>query len=355
MTINQEQLTNSLNNIKDKQPAVCIIGDLILDEYIIGYPERISREAPVLILETGDNYYRLGGAANAAINAAKLGAKVKLIGVAGDDKQADILSNICTENNINLQLVKSPQRKTTLKTRILASNQSIQNQTAGNASTQQVLRLDTLYKGGLLEETEQELINIINNINEEYILLSDYQLGVLSPDIIQALNSTNKKLLGDPSKDFNRLGKAYLITPNKPDTEKELDRNINLESQNSIQEIYNILKNKLPQQENILVTKGAEGMTLFESQANKAYNIPAFNRAEVFDVTGAGDTVAGTLLVSLASGNSLLTSMILGNLGASIVVRRSGSATTSIQEMQEALKNIYNNTAGIEVQEFNLQ
>lgn len=351
---NKEQLISSLNNIKNKQPAVCIIGDVILDEYIIGYPERISREAPVLILETGDNYYRLGGAANAAINAAKLGAKVKLIGVAGDDKQAEILSNICTENNINLQLVKSPQRKTTLKTRILASNQSINNQSAGNASTQQVLRLDTLYKGGLLAETEQELINIINNIDEEFVLLSDYQLGVLNPNTIQALNNTGKKLLGDPSKDFNRLGKTYLITPNKPDTEKELDRNIDLNTQEDIKEIHQILQDRLPQQENILITKGAEGMTLFDTQVNKAFSIPAFNRAEVFDVTGAGDTVAGTLLVSLASGNNLLTSMILGNLGASIVVRRSGSATTDIQEMKNALESLYNNSNSIQVEEFNL-
>lgn len=341
----------ALERIKKHKPKITVIGDLILDEYIIGYPERISREAPVLILEYKENYYRLGGAANAAINAAKLGAEVNLIGITGNDQAYERMSQICEENNINLCSLKLSNKPTTLKTRILATNTASSLLKSGNFSTQQVLRLDHQNTRALTKDENKELLNLIEaNLKEKdnLVLLSDYALGVLNKDLLADLiNSQNSQrlIVADPSGDFARFKGVYLITPNQPDTEKELKltENLQCETDKEIEFLKNNLADLLGDKTNFLITRGSEGMLLINNQPeSKPYLLPAFNKAEVFDVTGAGDTVSACISVALACGIDLQTSVLLGNLAASIVVRKAGAANTNLIEMKEALNNLSN-------------
>ncbi|MDJ0624989.1 MAG: PfkB family carbohydrate kinase [Candidatus Caenarcaniphilales bacterium] len=328
-----ENLKNSITSLKKAKPKIAVLGDVILDEYVIGYPERISREAPVLILEYKDNYYRLGGAANAAINAAHLGAEVCLIGTVGEDDAASVMTDICKKNNIEPELLTLSNKPTTLKTRILSTNQGSNLSHAGTSSTQQVLRIDKLSRKTVSKEEGLSLLDRIRAVSEDVdvILLSDYTLGVLSEEVIREVINLNIKVVVDPSTAFDRFNGAFLITPNQPDTEKFLEKEVGFDSQNDLIQVRKDLKEKLPNVDSFLVTRGANGMALFESSSTQL--VPAFNKAEVFDVTGAGDTVSACVSVSLAAGLDLPMCAALGNLAASIVVRKLGTETTNTDEM----------------------
>ncbi len=348
----RQEIQLALQKIQNHKPKITVIGDLILDEYIIGYPERISREAPVLILEHKENYYRLGGAANAAINAAKLGAEVNLIGITGQDLAFERMNQICTENSINLCSLQLPSKPTTLKTRILATNMASGLMQNGNSSTQQVLRVDRQDNRPLNQTENEQLLDLIKqNLKEKnnLILLSDYALGVLNKDLLNELISTESSkrlIIADPSGDFSRFKGVYLITPNQPDTEKELklSENLQSESQEQIKFIQSNLANLLGGKTNFLITRGSEGMLLIPNSQleGEPYILPAFNKAEVFDVTGAGDTVSACISVALACGIDLNMAVLLSNLAASIVVRKAGAATTSLIEMEKSLANLAN-------------
>ena len=337
--LNKQNLLKALAKMANAKPKLIVIGDLILDEYLIGYPERISREAPVLILEYKENYYKLGGASNAAINAAQLGAEVVLIGTVGEDKEAQKMQEICEENQITFAPLRLKDKPTTLKTRILSTNLSRSLVHNGNSSLQQVLRIDRQNNNNLSQTAQEQLYEIIKqkSFKAETILLSDYSLGVLSLELSQKVISEFDRIIVDPSGDFERFRGAFLITPNEPDTEKEIGMIIN---ENNFKLIQQSLQSKLSEQTNFLITRGAEGMVLLED--NHIQTISAFNKAEVFDVTGAGDTVSACVSVAVAAGLSLNEGMALGNLAASIVVRKSGSATTNINEMQLALEQLDN-------------
>ena len=352
------ELERAKNNNKLQ---VTVIGDLILDEYLLASPERISREAPVLILQFAENFYRLGGAANAGINAQKLGAQVNLIGFTGQDRESEILQEICQQNNINLKNIKLNNSFTTLKTRILATNQAIDLASAGNTSKQQVLRIDKISRKKLEISEINGLAELIKQDNNNIYLLSDYNLGVLSPEIIKIINNNNylKKAIVDPFDNFDRFKNNYLFTPNEPDTKKYLKKyfnnfeNLNFSCEknniNNLRDIYLKLKNLLGENSNFLITRGSNGMLLLSK--NKAYEIPVFNKAEVFDVTGAGDTVSACLAVCESAGLDILSSVCLGNLAASIVIRKAGAETTNLQELKlslSKLQDIYINSTEFE-------
>lgn len=346
-----KQIQKSLINLKNNKPKIVVIGDLILDEYLIGYPERISREAPVLILEYKESYFRLGGAANAAINAAHLGAEVTLIGSVGLDNAAEEMAKICKKNDINLQTIKIQGKPTTLKTRILSTNQASNLSQSGTSLSQQVLRIDRQSKNNISSSQSDELFELIkkNSKDADCILISDYILGLLSDEIIQKIIALNPKVIVDPSSSFGHFRGAFLLTPNEPDTEKELAQSLDFSSKQSISSIKKLLSKTVGDQTNFLVTRGAAGMALLEKE--RAFLIPAFNKAEVFDVTGAGDTVSACVCFGIASNLSMLESVIIGNLAASIVVRKAGAATTNQQEMLDSLEKL----SDFEVQEFDLK
>jgi D-glycero-beta-D-manno-heptose-7-phosphate kinase len=340
--MSNQLLSSALDKIANSpKPKITVIGDLILDEYLIGYPERISREAPVLILEHKESYFRLGGASNAAINAAHLGAEVTLIGSVGLDGAADELSRICLNNNINLQVLQTKDKPTTLKTRILSTNQGSSLSHSGTSHSQQILRIDKQNKSPISPEDETALLKIIERASAkaDCVLLSDYVLGLLTDKVIQEIMKNFQNVVVDPSSSFSRFRGAKLLTPNEPDTEKELNDSLDFSSVEAICKSRLKLDKLLQKQNsNLLVTRGAEGMVLFEE--SWAHFVPAFNKAEVFDVTGAGDTVSACICFGLANHLSLLDSVLIGNLAASIVVRKSGSATTTLAEMKLALENL---------------
>jgi D-glycero-beta-D-manno-heptose-7-phosphate kinase len=312
---------------------VIVIGDLLIDELLEGKPERISREAPVLILEHVDTELIPGGAANTAHNISSLGGICHAIGVSGDDEYAVKLARLLEGCGISHSLVKDPTRPTTVKTRILSKSHSLM---------QQLLRLDRISHEPLSKEIEAELVMRLRSATTGYkaIVLSDYRAGVISESVIQACREEAKKtnilVIVDAQGDFSRFKEVTLMTPNQPDTEKAVGYKLTTRAdlKRAGDEIL-----KSTNATSLLVTRGADGMVLFQ-QGKEMVEIPVFNRSDVFDVTGAGDTVVATMALALVSGSTFVEAMALGNLAAGIVVRKSGTAVTSQKEMIENLERL---------------
>ena len=335
MTIIREMDMDNISNKIDAViknfhiPKILIIGDLALDEMVYGDTERISREAPVLILQHTYTKYILGGASNAAHNVSSLNSgKVGVIGVVGDDYQAQDLKNAFKSAGIACEgIVTDNERKTITKTRISGScSQSV---------TQQIVRIDRQTNAPLKEETEKKLIeNIKNNItNYDAVILSDYHIGTITDKIIKTVtelaNNNSIKVIVDAQKNLDRYKGIYSMTPNLPDTQKHVGFCIN--TKEDFIKAGNILIEQTGA-ENILITCGDNGMVLIERD-NKYTHIPVFNKSRVFDVTGAGDTVTATFALALAAGGSAIEAAIIGNIAAGIVIRQFGCATTTLKEI----------------------
>lgn len=328
--------TKLINLVKQFSKAkLLVIGDLILDEYLYGSPERISREAPVIILKYLKSDFVLGGAANAANNAAALGAKVKLIGLLGDDEAANTFRNICDKAGINLGAVVDPSITTTSKTRIISS--ANKDPDSGTVLKQQVLRVDREEIIRLNSQSTTKLINALGNSLSEFdfVLASDYSNGVFSSNLINKLSTSPVKFIVDSNGDLSRFDKAYSLTPNQPDLESYKGSKLDSDDQ-LINSAYD-LKNDL-NADQILVTRGAKGMTLISN--SNIFSIPAFNLSEVFDVSGAGDTVSATYSIALSLGASALDAALLGNLAASLVVKKYGTATINQEELISLIESL---------------
>lgn len=318
------------------EPRILIIGDFALDEMVFGNTERISREAPVLILEHYETKQILGAASNAANNVSKLnGGKASAIGVYGNDYHGKKLLEILEENKIDTSLmVLDKSRKTTTKTRISGScNQSI---------TQQIVRIDRQTKEPLSSEIEQKVIkNIKNNIEKfDGIILSDYHLGCLTDNVvkcaIEEAKKYNKIIVADIQKNMEKYKGVTAITPNQPDAEKQVGFFINDET--LLKKAGETLIKQLEVQK-VLLTRGENGMALFEKTENdiKIEKVSAYNKKEVFDVTGAGDTVVAAFTLALCAGFDAKNAMRLGNFAASIVIRYFGCHTITIQDLKNEL------------------
>lgn len=317
------------------QPRVLVVGDLILDEYIEGEIQRISREAPVPIVEEARRHYLPGGAANTLANLAALGARTSAMGVVGNDASGRELIHQLNQRGIDTEAVLVVKEvPTTTKTRISAqSRQSVM---------QQVLRLDRLPTEplhptslGLLEQVLQQAI-----ADTDVVVLSDYGNGVVTPAIIDTVRRLvaehNKFWIVDSQEDLSLFAGATLLTPNKPEAEQNLGYRI--ETREDLLRGGDELLAKTGAQA-LLITRGDEGMSLFQREGGY-HEVPALNRTAVFDVTGAGDTVVATLSVALGSGCALPEAMELANLAASIVVRRLGCSTTNSAEMRTTLEQM---------------
>lgn len=326
------QTKNRLLNLLDDfaQVEVLVIGDLTLDEFLTGEVERLSREAPVLILRHEETRQIPGGGANAVYNLAKLGAKVNVCGLVGDDFQGQALLKIFREVGINIRgIFIDSNRPTVTKTRIAGH--------ARQSVTQQIVRVDRKSDELPSLELQSKLANYIQEQTQKLlgVLCSDYGDGVFTIPVIKAALNHDCVIV-DSQKDLPRFYGATLFTPNLPEAEKAVGYSIK-DEQTLLQAGADLLKITNAQQ--ILITRGDEGMTLFDLQEGKMKidHIPAFNRTDVFDVTGAGDTVVATLTLALLAGATPWEAAVLGNLAASIVVRVFGTATTTIEEMKEAL------------------
>lgn len=314
---------------KLKKPKVLVIGDVAIDEMIYGNTERISREAPVLILRHTQTKIILGAASNAAHNISTLnGGKVSILGTYGDDYYGKVLLEAFEKAKVDTKyMVKAPERPTTVKTRISGScSQSV---------TQQIVRIDRETKEWLSKQTENKVCETIEKAIPEFdaVILSDYQLGTLTDRVIETTVDVAKKhgkiVVADVQKDMFRYKGVTAMTPNQPDTEKFVGFFIKDE------ETLKQAGEKLLDSTNsdlMLVTRGGDGMAVFER--GKEYSpIPVFNKTDVFDVTGAGDTVVATFTLGLAADLSPKHAAIIGNLAASIVIRSFGCATTNIREL----------------------
>lgn len=334
MYINKEQLVSYIK--KMSEPKILVVGDLAIDEMIYGDAERISREAPVLILRHSNTKLILGAASNAAHNVSTLnGGKVSVIGVCGDDFQAGQLRETFELASVNCgNLVVDPSRKTTTKTRISGS--------ITTSITQQIVRIDRQTDGFLSPEIEEEVLKQIERAIPEHdaIILSNYHIGTLTPNIIQETirlaNQHNKIIVVDAQKDLEVYKNVTSMTPNLPDTQKSVG--FFIENEEDLQRAGDKLL-KETNAKSILITCGADGMFVARAHANYT-KIPVFNKSEVFDVTGAGDTVTAVYTLALATGADPAYAAIIGNIAASIVVRQFGCATTTIDEILNAVENL---------------
>ncbi len=334
MILDKEKLLSCIKKISE--PKVLVVGDLALDEMIYGDAERISREAPVLILQHTKTKLILGGASNAAHNVATLNnGKVGVIGVSGDDYYSELLYDTFNEASIDCsKIVKDKSRKTIVKTRISGS--------ITTSITQQIVRVDRQSKGEISSETEEKIIKNIEKVLPEYdaVILSNYHIGTLTDKIIEFTikyaNKLGKVVVVDAQKDLAKYKNVTSMTPNLPDTEKSVGFEISGEE--DLKRAGSKLLNET-NAKSVLVTCGADGM--FVTEPDGVYTkIPVFNKSEVFDVTGAGDTVTAVFSLALAAGIDPVYSAIIGNVAASIVVRQFGCATTTVDELVAAVQDL---------------
>ncbi len=334
MEFDKDKLISCIEGIKE--PKVLVIGDLALDEMIYGDAERISREAPVLILQHTRTKCILGGASNAAHNVATLNnSKVGVIGVVGDDFHKSSLLNTFKDAGIDCSgIVEDKDRKTIVKTRISGS--------ITTSITQQIVRIDRQSKGFISSQTEEKIIANIDKYLPEYdaVILSNYHIGTLTPKIIKYViekaNELGKVVIVDAQKDLADYKNVTSMTPNLPDTEKSVGFEIH--TQDDLKRAGDILL-KETNAKSVLITCGADGMFVAKPEGEYT-KIPVFNKSEVFDVTGAGDTVTAVYSLALASGIDPVYSAIIGNVAASIVVRQFGCATTTVDDLLNAVKKL---------------
>ncbi|MBV5338909.1 MAG: D-glycero-beta-D-manno-heptose-7-phosphate kinase [Deltaproteobacteria bacterium] len=304
-----------------------VIGDLMLDEYLWGRADRISPEAPVQVVDVIREELRLGGAGNVVHNLAALGAQVSVCSVVGDDLNGrELLERFCHHHIDTRAIFLDPHRRTSRKTRVVAAHQ-------------QIVRIDRESREALPPVVEQQLCLWIASHAGEYkvIVLSDYNKGVLTPSVIAAAVSAAAAIgipvLVDPKgADFTRYAGATLLTPNRK--EAEAASGIPITDAASLAEAADVIIAATGLQ-HLLITRSEEGMSLF-SHGGEAVHIPTVAR-EVFDVSGAGDTVLATLAVGIASGFTMAESARLANVAAGIAVGKLGTSIVTPQEIIDAV------------------
>lgn len=308
---------------RSRHTVVGVIGDVMLDRFVWGRVSRISPEAPVPVVDVEREDFHLGGAANVARNLASLGARPLLLGVVGEDEAAVQLRGVLEARGLSAEtLLVDPGRRTTVKTRILAHSQ-------------QVVRTDwesTKDVDGPVEAKGLEAIEAIV-ARSRAIVLSDYAKGALTPKLIaraiELARAADLPILVDPKLRRYRLyRRVTLLTPNLGEAERFTG--IAIHDEKELGAAARAIFDEIDC-EAVLVTRGEYGMSLFERERDP-FHIPTFAR-EVFDVTGAGDTVIATAALALAAGADLRAAAELANRAAGIVVGKLGTATVDPGEL----------------------
>lgn len=319
-------------NLPDFSKArVLIVGDVMLDQYWHGNTQRISPEAPVPIVHIKNSEQRAGGASNVALNIASLGASVCLLGLTGDDKNASELATIMAKAGVDCRFQRCQGMDTIFKLRVVAHHQ-------------QMIRLD--FEDSFAAVNKQELFAHYEAMlsDVDVVVLSDYNKGTLSDvgRLISLAKSAGKPVIVDPKgTDFEKYRGSTLITPNKSEFEAIVGPFA--DNEELIQK-GDVLRNSLDLQA-LLVTRGEDGMSLLQADL-PALHLPTYAQ-EVFDVTGAGDTVVATLAATLAAGASLEDSVTLANYAAGVVVGKLGTATVSPSEIYDAHHDVSANKNGM--------
>jgi rfaE bifunctional protein kinase chain/domain len=314
---------------------VLVIGDMVADEYLIGRPTRIAREAPVLILELDEESTIPGGAANVAVNARSLGAEVFLAGVVGDDLPGQRLRRAIADLQMHQDgVVTDAQRPTSTKTRILAGSPQIVQQHIVRIDRVDTSEVGQPGKGYIRDYIRQILPSI------DAIILSDYENGVISPEIIETCiplaREMNKVVVVDSHGSLFRFQGVTALTPNQP--EAELTLGMTIASLAELEEAGQRLLDG-SHANSVLITRGGEGMSLFEI-GKLPVHLPIHrmdHNIEIVDTNGAGDTVAATFTLALSAGASFTEAAYLANAAAALVVRRLGCASNTPEELIRAI------------------
>ncbi|MFC1485611.1 D-glycero-beta-D-manno-heptose 1-phosphate adenylyltransferase [Candidatus Latescibacterota bacterium] len=311
----RQRLTAHLDAIASG--SVLVVGDIILDLYIIGESERISPEAPEPIILEHERLAVPGGAANVAANIVSLNARARLFGAIGDDDDGNMVSHLIQNTGISHDgIMTIPGRLTTRKTRFIARGT-------------QVLRVDRETTAPLDKQSESALIDALIACPEQVVIVSDYAKGVVFGRLVRELVGAGKKVLVDPkSTDLQKYEGAYLVTPNLGEFAHAAGTD-DFSPANFESAALKLMKQH--RIENILVTLGPDGMVLVE-QENPLIHFHSRTR-EVFDVTGAGDTVIAAIGASVAGGATLSDSCLVANIAAGIVVGKHRTATTTPGEI----------------------
>ncbi|PLX71566.1 MAG: bifunctional heptose 7-phosphate kinase/heptose 1-phosphate adenyltransferase, partial [Desulfuromonas sp.] len=319
---------NLLDDFLQKLPSIrtLVVGDLILDEYVWGSTERISPEAPVPIVDIHRENLRLGGAGNVITNLLALGCKVKVASVIGDDENASLLQQRLDYRELSAEgVISQPGRVTSRKTRVISNNQ-------------QILRIDQESREAINADSEMRLISFIEEVSahSDVILISDYQKGVLTDSVLRKTIELGKQagipVVVDPKgNDFRKYRGATLLTPNKK--ELRVATGETLQTEEEIVQVGFRVRAEL-ELESLVLTRSEEGISLFSGDG-KPVRLEAQAR-EVFDVTGAGDTVLSMIGVGLAGGLSLENAARLANVAAGIVVGNIGASTVSPLDLLSA-------------------
>ncbi|HAM52012.1 MAG TPA: D-glycero-beta-D-manno-heptose-7-phosphate kinase [Nitrospiraceae bacterium] len=313
---------------KFKNSKILVIGDLILDRYIWGKVSRISPEAPVPVVEVTDDNFVLGGAANVAYNIVALGGKTTVAGVVGKDRAGDVLRQLLDERGVASVIVED-SRPTTVKTRVIAHNQ-------------QVVRFDREDRERITGKALEKMLDFMRDAISEHdgVIISDYRKGVVSRELIKNILSiakSKRKLIAvDPKVGhFHCYKGVSLITPNL--MEASSGSGIDIRDEKSLLKAAQVLMKKVSCSA-VLITRGEEGMSLFEG--SRVTHIPTVAQ-HIYDVTGAGDTVIATFSLAYASGATMQEAAAIANHAAGLVVGEVGTAVVTPQKLCQSLRCRY--------------
>ncbi|MFZ5446963.1 MAG: bifunctional heptose 7-phosphate kinase/heptose 1-phosphate adenyltransferase [Myxococcota bacterium] len=308
---------------------VLLVGDLLADHYLYGQTERVSREAPVLIVRHEREELKLGGGANAAANAAALGAKVTAIGVLGRDDMGRQMARLFKSVGITLRAVTAPMTET--RTRVLAGGVS--------TTRQQMLRIDRGATGPLAPKLRASLAVQIREAGRraDVVMISDYGAGVLCSEtraVLRDLAKSGLPVVVDSRFSLLDYAGMTVCKPNEPELAAltGLPTKTEAELLAAGRKALDLLQCRV-----LLVTQGRRGMTLFERGARRPVHIPVHGAEEAVDVTGAGDTVSATFALALGAGGSPFEAARLANVAGSLVVQKQGTATVTRPELEREL------------------
>ncbi|MBW6489251.1 D-glycero-beta-D-manno-heptose-7-phosphate kinase [Sulfurimonas sp.] len=329
-----------MKNMKNFTPKILVIGDLMIDHYLWGSCERISPEAPVQIVDIAKETTVLGGGGNVINNLKALGANVSVSGVIGSDENGIELINLLKNIDVDVSgIIVQNGRKTSKKSRVIAASQ-------------QILRYDKESKEEIEKSSVEKILNSLTGTVSEYdaVILSDYGKGVLTDELCQGViklcNKAGVKVLVDPKgSDYSKYSGAYLLTPNKK--EAMLATKIEIKDNVSLKEA--LLKMKKEADLTIsLITLSEDGIALHDDEM-KIFPTVA---KEVFDVTGAGDTVIASIVFALSANKSIEDSAKFANLAAGVVVGKIGSATVTLDEIEEYEASLHKSTSEAHIKSF---
>ena len=300
---------------------ILVLGDLMLDRYLWGQVDRISPEAPVPVVEVQKESMNLGGAGNVCFNLVSLGASALLVGVVGNDEAGQWIRDNAPEAR---GIIQEESRPTTIKTRIIAHHQ-------------QVVRVDQEKKEGISSDIQEKIYKILEQEEYEGIVISDYNKGIISQTLMKKILSYAQQahipVFVDPKvNNFAHYTPVTLITPNHHEAASivHFPCHSDAEAERAGRTILSRISTRY-----LILKRGEQGMSVFDTQGT-VHHIPTIAK-EVYDVTGAGDTVIATAALALLAGASIQDAALLANIAAGIVVGKLGTATLTAEELKKAI------------------